>query len=50
MSAPIPLFFVAVEVLLLPPGVGVENDGEIVHLTGTPPLAVPEHPEEYLVV
>lgn len=22
----------------------------IVHLIGTPPLAVPEHPEEYLVV
>jgi hypothetical protein len=31
-------------------GDGGENDIEIVHLIGTPPLAVPEHPEEYLVV
>jgi hypothetical protein len=43
--------FVVLEVLLLPPIVfGVENDDEIVHLIGTPRLAVPEHPEEYLVV
>jgi hypothetical protein len=42
------------EVLLLPlgdgVGVGDEYDAEIVHLIGTPPLAVPEHPEEYFVV
>ena len=31
-------------------GDGGENDIEIAHLIGTPPLAVPEHPEEYLVV
>jgi hypothetical protein len=37
---------VLAEVLLLPLGVGVEYDGEIVHLIGAPPLAVPEHPEE----
>jgi hypothetical protein len=35
-----------VDVLLLPPGDGVENDDEIVHLIGAPPLAEPEHPEE----
>jgi hypothetical protein len=34
------------EVLLLPPRDGVENAGETVHLIGTPPLVVPEHPEE----
>jgi hypothetical protein len=40
------------EVLLLPLGVGVgcEKDAVIVHFTGVPPLAVPEHPEEYMVV
>jgi hypothetical protein len=35
------------EVPLLPPD--VENVEETVHLIGTPPLAVPEHPEEYVV-
>lgn len=49
-------FFLVAEVLLLPLGVGGgdgegdENDAEIVHLVGVPPLAVPEHPEEYVVV
>jgi hypothetical protein len=28
------------------PVVVFENDGEIIYLIGTPPLAVPEHPEE----
>jgi hypothetical protein len=35
----------------LPPlgdGVGVENENEIVRLIGVPPLAVPEHLEEYV--
>lgn len=46
------LVLVLVEVLLLPlgEGDGCEFDDEIVHFMGTPPLAVPEHPEEYLVV
>ena len=39
-----------VEVLLLPPRDDVENDGETVHLIGTPPLVVPEHPEEYAIL
>jgi hypothetical protein len=48
--------FLVAEVLLLTLGVGDgdgegdENDAEIVHLIGVPPLAVPEHPEEYLVL
>jgi hypothetical protein len=32
------------------PGGGKVYVLTIVHLIGTPPLAVPEHPEEYLVV
>jgi hypothetical protein len=46
MRAPFGLFLVVVELLLLSLGDGVENDDEIVHLIGAPPLAIPEHPEE----
>lgn len=31
-------------------GNGGENVNEIVHLIGIPPLAIPEHPGEYVVV
>lgn len=31
-------------------GDGGENVDEIVQLTGIPPLAIPEHPDEYVVV
>lgn len=47
---PVSCLDLPVKILVPPPDDRGENDIETVHLIGTPPVAVPEHPDEYLVV